>query len=164
VYPTTSSAKIALRVGEKQVFEEKDVITGCPYLESQSAAIFASLKMWMMSKLIPWVCYICMSLIIFDICQGIWIFPFSAWITILLLPSIAIFLDIPESLLVVRFVMLSFLQLKEMYHRNSLLLPLQLSHPIPDDEASCCWWVDKWSIKIEFDESWWWGMPPYHMK
>jgi len=52
VRSTTLSVKIALGAGEKHVFEENDVVTECPNLESQSAAIFASLKMWVISKLI----------------------------------------------------------------------------------------------------------------
>jgi len=64
----------------------------CPNLSSQSAAMFASLKMWVMMNWIPWICHICISSMILDIYQGTWIFPLSAWITILLLPSITILL------------------------------------------------------------------------
>jgi len=45
VRPTTSSARITLRKGGKHRSEEKDAVIECPNLESQSAAIFASLKM-----------------------------------------------------------------------------------------------------------------------
>ena len=53
VRPTTSSAKIALSEGEKQISEENDAVTECPNSKSQSAIILAFLKMWLMNKWIP---------------------------------------------------------------------------------------------------------------
>ena len=78
VHPIASSANIVRSIGEKQTSEEKRTVIDGPNLESQSAVMFASRKMWVTRKYVACCSHVRMSSMIVPIFQGTMDLPVKA--------------------------------------------------------------------------------------